>query len=67
MAGENPAHSAALLGRHLFGVHLNDGPRLGAEDGLMFGAVHPTMALELMSAGTPTPLWSHHPLVFSTP
>jgi len=49
LAGENPAQSAALFGPHLFGVHLNDGhSRLGAEDGLMFGTVHSTMALELM-------------------
>merc|ERR550532_3500451 len=49
MAGENPAQSAALIGDRLFGVHLNDGhSRLGAEDGLMFGAVHSVMALELM-------------------
>jgi len=49
MAGENPAQSAALIGEKLFGVHLNDGhSRLGAEDGLMLGTVHSTMALELM-------------------
>jgi hypothetical protein len=51
MAGENPAQSAAMVGARgkLFGVQLNDGhSRLAAEDGLMFGSVHRTMALELM-------------------
>ncbi|CAK9042909.1 unnamed protein product [Durusdinium trenchii] len=51
MAGENPAQSIAMVGAagKLFGVHLNDGhSRLGAEDGLVFGSVHPTMALELV-------------------
>jgi len=49
MAGENPAQSVAILGEHLFGVHLNDGhSRIGAEDGLVLGSVHGTMALELM-------------------
>lgn len=50
-AGENPAQSVALVGRagKLFGIQLNDGyTRLGAEDGLMFGSVHPLMALELV-------------------
>jgi sugar phosphate isomerase/epimerase len=50
MAGENPAQSiaaAAKAGR-LFGIQLCDGhSRLGSEDGLMFGAVHTTMALEV--------------------
>ena len=47
MSGENPAQSIALAGKKLFGVQLNDGyTRLAAEDGLMFGSVHPTMALE---------------------
>jgi len=49
MAGENPAQSIALVGskKKLFAVQLNDGyQRLGAEDGLMFGSVHPAMALE---------------------
>jgi sugar phosphate isomerase/epimerase len=49
-AGENPAQSAAMVGREgkLFGVQLNDGyQRLGAEDGLIFGSVHAAMALEL--------------------
>ena len=33
----------------LFGIQLNDGyTRLAAEDGLMFGSIHPTMALEIM-------------------
>lgn len=51
MAGENPAQSAAMVGARgkLFGVQLNDGhSRLAAEDGLMFGSVHRSMALELM-------------------
>merc|ERR1712196_316963 len=50
-AGENPAQSAAMVGAagKLFGVQLNDGyQRLGAEDGLMFGSVHPLMALEFV-------------------
>lgn len=50
-AGENPAQSvaaAAAAGR-LFGVQLGDGhQRLGAEDGLMFGSVHPVAALEVV-------------------
>ncbi|KAJ1460296.1 Ribokinase-like protein [Pelagophyceae sp. CCMP2097] len=49
-AGENPAQSAALVGSRgkLFGVQLNDGyQRIGAEDGLVFGSVHPLMALEM--------------------
>lgn len=51
MAGENPAQSAAMVGRagKLFGVQLNDGhAKLGAEDGLMFGSVHPYMALDFL-------------------
>jgi L-rhamnose isomerase len=49
MAGENPAQSIALVGRKLFGIQLNDGyTRLAAEDGLMFGSVHPSIALEVM-------------------
>lgn len=51
MAGENPAQSIALVAQHkkLFGVQLNDGyTRLAAEDGLLFGSVHPSMALEVM-------------------
>jgi sugar/nucleoside kinase (ribokinase family)/sugar phosphate isomerase/epimerase len=49
MAGENPAQSVALVGEKLFGIQLNDGyTRLAAEDGLMFGSVHPSMALETM-------------------
>jgi xylose isomerase len=51
MAGENPGQSIAMVGRvgKLFGIQLNDGyTRLAAEDGLMFGSVHPTMALEIM-------------------
>ena len=51
MSGENPGQSIAQIGRRkkLFGVQLNDGyTRLAAEDGLMFGSVHPSMALEIM-------------------
>ncbi|KIY94097.1 xylose isomerase [Monoraphidium neglectum] len=51
MAGENPAHSAAMVAAagKLFGMHLNDGhSRVGAEDGLIFGSVHPAAALELV-------------------
>jgi hypothetical protein len=33
----------------LFGIQLNDGyTRLAAEDGMMFGSIHPSMALEIM-------------------
>lgn len=47
MSGENPGQSIAMAGPKLFGVQLNDGyTRLAAEDGLMFGSVHPNMALE---------------------
>ena len=49
MSGENPGQSIAMVGKKLFGVQLNDGyTRLAAEDGLMFGSVHPSMALEIM-------------------
>jgi len=49
MAGENPGQSISMVGNKLFGIQLNDGySRLAAEDGLMFGSVHPTMALEVM-------------------
>ena len=51
MAGENPAQSVALVGSagKLFGVQLNDGyQRIGAEDGLIFGSVHPLMAREFV-------------------
>ena len=49
MSGENPGQSIAMAGRKLFGIQLNDGfTRLAAEDGLMFGSVHPGMALEIM-------------------
>ena len=51
MAGENPAQSVAMVGSagKLFGVQLNDGhAKLAAEDGLMFGSVHPSMALEFI-------------------
>ena len=54
MAGENPAqcvamiHSLAGPGK-LFGVQLGDGyGRLGAEDGLMFSSLHPTVAFEFV-------------------
>lgn len=50
-SGENPAQSVALVASHglLFGLHLNDAhSRLGAEDGLLFGSVHRTAALELV-------------------
>ena len=50
-AGENPAQAAALAADKnvLFGVQLNDGyQRIGAEDGLMFGSVHPLMALDFV-------------------
>lgn len=59
MAGENPAQSVVMVnGRRykrnarrnrLFGVQLGDGyGRLGAEDGLMFGSVHPKASLEFV-------------------
>lgn len=54
MAGENPGQSLAMVGQllggnKLFGIQLNDGyTRLAAEDGMMFGSVHPSMALEIM-------------------
>lgn len=51
MAGENPGQSIAMVGakKKLFGIQLNDGfTRLAAEDGLMFGSVHPSKALEIM-------------------
>ena len=49
MSGENPGQSIAMVGKKLFGIQLNDGyTRLAAEDGLMFGSVHPSMALEIM-------------------
>lgn len=38
-----------MVGGKLFGIQLNDGyTRLAAEDGMMFGSVHPFMALEVM-------------------
>jgi hypothetical protein len=38
-----------MVGDKLFGIQLNDGyTRLAAEDGMMFGSVHPNMALEIM-------------------
>lgn len=53
MAGENPAQSIATIEYHrrgsLFSVQLGDGySRLAAEDGLMFGTIHPTAALEFI-------------------
>jgi ribokinase len=51
MAGENPGQSIAMVGKRkkLFGIQLNDGfTRLAAEDGLMFGSAHPSIALEIM-------------------
>jgi L-rhamnose isomerase len=49
MAGEHPpaAAAAALRSGKLFGVHLNDGYGR-ADDGLIFGSVHPRDALELL-------------------
>ena len=50
-AGENPAQSCAMVGARgkLFGIQLNDGyTRLGAEDGMILGSVHPHMALEFV-------------------
>ena len=49
MAGENPGQSISMVGDKMFGIQLNDGyTRLAAEDGMMFGSIHPTMALEIM-------------------
>ncbi len=50
MAGENPGHSIAMVGGDkLYGIQLNDGyTRLAAEDGLMFGSIHPSIALEAL-------------------
>jgi len=50
MAGENPGQSIAMVGgEKLFGIQLNDGyTRLAAEDGMMFGSVHPSQALEVI-------------------
>jgi len=49
MSGENPGQSIAMVGERLFCIQLNDGyTRLAAEDGMMFGSIHPTMALEAM-------------------
>ena len=52
MAGENPAQALALVSRYsdkLFGIQLGDGyQRLGAEDGLVFGSVHPMASLEFV-------------------
>ena len=47
-AGEIPARTARLVGRHsrLLGVHLNDGYGR-RDDGLMVGAVHPVQTVEL--------------------
>ncbi|KAL9184529.1 hypothetical protein ACHAXT_012499 [Thalassiosira profunda] len=47
MSGENPGQSIAMVGKKLFGIQLNDGyTRLAAEDGMIFGSVHPSIALE---------------------
>jgi len=47
MSGENPGQSISMVGDKLFGIQLNDGyTRLAAEDGMMFGSIHPSMALE---------------------
>jgi len=47
MAGESPGQSIAMVGDKLFGIQLNDGyTRLAAEDGMMFGSIHPSQALE---------------------
>lgn len=49
MSGENPAQSISMVGKRLFGIQLNDGyTRLAAEDGMMFGSIHPSMALEII-------------------
>ena len=50
-AGEIPAQSAQLAGRHsrILGVHLNDGYGK-RDDGLMVGAVHEQATLELLRA-----------------
>ena len=49
MAGENPGQSIQMVGEKLFGIQLNDGyTRLAAEDGMMFGSIHPSIALEAM-------------------
>lgn len=47
-AGEIPAQSAQLAGRHsrILGVHLNDGYGK-RDDGLMVGSVHPMQTVEL--------------------
>ena len=46
---ENPGQSIAIVGDKLFVIQLNDGyTYLAAEDGIMFGSIHPTMALEIM-------------------
>ena len=51
MGGENPAQSVSLVAsqKKLFGAQLNDGCcRIAAEDGLIFGSMHPHFALEEM-------------------
>ncbi|KAL7501556.1 hypothetical protein ACHAWT_009825 [Skeletonema menzelii] len=49
MSGENPGQSIQMVGDKLFGIQLNDGyTRLAAEDGMMFGSIHPSLALEAM-------------------
>jgi xylose isomerase len=49
MAGENPAHAAALAlaENRLFGIHLNDGYSR-ADDGLVTGSIHTLSTLELL-------------------
>ncbi len=50
-AGEMPAQSAVMAGRHsrILGVHLNDGYGK-RDDGLMAGTVHPVQTVELFVA-----------------
>ena len=49
MSGENPGQSIQMVGEKLYGIQLNDGyTRLAAEDGMMFGSIHPSIALEVM-------------------
>ena len=46
---DQPAQSISMVKDKLFGIQLNDGyTRLAAEDGMMFGSIHPTIALEIM-------------------
>ena len=49
MAGENPGQSISMVSDKILGIQLNDGyTRLASEDGMMFGSVHPSLALEAM-------------------